>query len=219
MRSTATRSTSGNADSLYVNLFIPSELNWREKNVRVTQVTRFPDEPVTRLTVHVARPTKFALRVRHPSWCAAATVAVNGRGTVASRSAGSYIALDRTWRDGDTVEVRLPMALSLQPLPNTAGIAALMYGPLVLAGRLGTEGLTPGADIIVNERKSGEMLDKPIALPRLAVNASTVAQRVRRNASDNVSFSARGGEPEREIELVPYHRIAHERYTLYWNVG
>jgi len=63
-----------------------------------------------------------------------------------------------------------------------------MHGPLVLAGRLGTEGLSPGADLIVNERTSGTMLNIPMETPRLGAS----------------------------IELVPWHRIAHERYTLYW---
>jgi hypothetical protein len=84
------------------------------------------------------------------------------------------------------------MRRHLQPLPNAPGLAAVMNGPIVLAGRLGTEGLSAGADLIVNERDSGKMLDIPIATPKLAEST--------------------------DVELVPWYRIAHERYTLYWSV-
>jgi hypothetical protein len=80
------------------------------------------------------------------------------------------------------------MQRRLEPLPTAPEFVAVMQGPIVLAGRMGTKGLTPGADIIVNERTSGDMLNEPMDVPTLT--------------------------PERE--LVPYYRIAHERYNLYW---
>jgi hypothetical protein len=206
------------ADSLYVNLFIPSELNWAKKNLRVTQTTNFPDEASTQLTLHVEAPTNFILRIRHPAWCARATVAVNGRRAVTSHEAGRFIELKRTWRDGDVVDVQIPMHLHLAPLPHARDIVAVMYGPLVLAGRFGTEGIAPGADIIVNERTSGEMLNVPMELPRLNVTAASLNQRVKHRGAGTLVFTARARQPNREIELVPYHRIAHERYTLYWKL-
>jgi uncharacterized protein len=180
--------------SLYVNLFVASELRWASKNLRLTQTTRFPDEDSTRLVVHVAAPTRLTLKIRHPSWCSRVTVSVNGHRETISRTAGRYIDIERVWRDGDTVAVHLPMERRLEPLPNAPHLVAMMYGPLVLAGRLGTAGLSPGADIIVNERTSGDMLNIPMEVPSLARTQS-------------------------EIELVPWHRIAHERYTLYFRSG
>jgi DUF1680 family protein len=174
--------------SLYVNLFIASELSWAEKNLRVTQTTRFPDEESTRLLVHASAPTRLRLKIRHPSWCSRPTVTVNGHSHTVANGPSRYIDIDRTWRDGDVVDVQLPMQRRLEPLPNAPNLVAVMHGPLVLAGRLGTEGLSPGADLIVNERTSGTMLNIPMDTPRLGAN----------------------------IELVPWHRIAHERYTLYW---
>ena len=178
--------------SLYVNLFIASELRWAEKNLRITQTTRFPDEDSTRLVIHTGAPRRLNLKMRYPSWCADATVTVNDRRQVIRSKPGQYIDLDRTWQDGDVVHLRLPMRRQLQPLPNAPNLAAVMNGPIVLAGRLGTEGLSPGADLMVNERESGKMLDKPIQTPRLAES--------------------------KDIELVPWYRIAHERYTMYWRV-
>ena len=206
------------ADSLYVNLFIPSELNWREKGLRVTQTTRFPEEALTKLTVHAGQPVKIKLKIRHPGWCERSVVSVNGRVIAESKRSGRYISIDRVWRDGDVVDVELPMRLSLKALPNAPGIAALMYGPVVLAARLGTEGLTRGADIIVNERKSGDMLNIPMKLPQLALTAKTLEEKVVRTTGDSLAFSVSATRPGRKLELIPYHRIAHERYNLYWQL-
>jgi uncharacterized protein len=178
------------ADSLYVNLFIASELTWREKELRITQTTQFPEHGSTRLVIHAARPTRLTLKIRHPAWCKLVTATVNGR-AMPRRKSGGYIEIHRTWREGDVVEVSLPMQRHLEPLPTAPGFVAVMQGPLVLAGRMGTKGITPGADIIVNERTSGEMLNEPMDIPKLS--------------------RTRG-----EIELVPYYRVAHERYNLYW---
>lgn len=206
------------ASSLYVNLFMASELNWREKNLRVTQTTKFPDEEVTRLTVHAAGPTQMVMKVRHPAWCQKLTLSVNGRERRVSTESSTYVDIDRTWRDGDVVEVRVPMRLRLEPLPNAPDLAAVMYGPIVLAGRFGTEGLTSGADIIVNERTSGEMLNIPMAIPELPLRARQLRERMKRTAAAGLSFTVRAKQPARDIELVPYHAIAHERYNLYWRV-
>jgi uncharacterized protein len=200
--------------SLYVNLFIASELRWAEKNLRITQTTSFPDEDSTRLVVRAGAPVQMRLKIRHPSWCSRAIVSVNGRREILSRAPGRYIEIHRTWRDGDVVDVQLPMQLLLQPLPNAPDLVAVMYGPIVLAGRFGTAGLSPGADIIVNERKSGDMLNLPMDVPQLAASA-----RIKRASGRVLRFSARALHPDREIELVPWHRIAHERYTLYWRLG
>jgi DUF1680 family protein len=178
------------ATSLYVNLFVASELSWQAKNLRITQETRFPDEDATRLVFHADASQRLNLKIRHPSWCSRVTVSVNGHRERVSRTAGGYIEIERTWRDGDRVDVALPMERRLERLPHAPNLAAVMSGPLVLAGRLGTAGLAPGADIIVNERTSGEMLNRPMEVPPLATST--------------------------QVELAPWHRIAHERYTLYW---
>ncbi|MEO8315202.1 MAG: beta-L-arabinofuranosidase domain-containing protein [Pseudomonadota bacterium] len=202
------------AGSLYVNLFIASELTWTGKKLRITQTTTFPDEEVTRLRFHAAAPTRLNLKIRHPSWCSRATVKINGRQRAIGNTPGRYVEVDRTWRDGDVVEVHLPMRLRLEPLPNAPEFVAAMYGPIVLAGRLGNEGLSPGADIIVNERKSGDMLNLPMSIPQLRADAP-----ISRTSAPSLSFMARALQPDRGIELVPWHRIAHERYALYWNLA
>ena len=204
---------------LYVNLFIASRLRWRERGVRITQTTRFPQAPRTQLEIATDKPTSFALRIRQPGWSSGATVRINGREERTHRTPGRYIELSRAWRNGDRIDVDLSMQLRLEPLPAANDIAALMYGPLVLAGRLGIAGLTPGADVIVNERQSGDMLNLPRELPVWRLDRARLQEFVERDATRPLTFRAKGVAEFPRLELIPYHAIAHERYNLYWKLA
>jgi Uncharacterized protein conserved in bacteria len=197
-------------DSLYVNLFIPSTVEWKEKNLELKQTTRFPDEEVTRFGVALHRPMKLALNIRHPSWCPELTVSVNGRTVETSNTSGRYVGIERVWRDGDQLEVKLPMSLRSEPLPGSTSTIAFLYGPIVLAGRLGTKGLSPGADIIVNERTTGDVLNDEVAVPKVEGSANEAVTSMKRTGP--LSFEMNG------VGLIPYFRIAHERYTIYWDL-
>jgi DUF1680 family protein len=204
--------------ALYVNLFIPSTLRWRERRLTVTQTTRFPDEEATRLTISAASPARAAIHVRHPSWCRALDVRVNGRPHLTSHEPGRFVAIERRWRDGDVIDVRLPMTLRTVSLPGTTDVVAIAYGPIVLAGLLGRDGITPGADLIVNERESGSMLDQHVDVPVLVGAPDTLVARIEREPGTALAFRTVGLGRPGDVKLVPYHRVAHERYALYWSV-
>ncbi len=206
-------------DTLHLAQYLASELSWHDKGLRISQVTAFPDRAASRLLVRAPRPTAFTLRLRHPGWCHKLTVKVNGQTMIDSREPGRWIDLPRSWRDGDQVDIDLPMHLHLAPLPGARDIAAVMYGPMVLAARLGTEGLRPGDDLIENERSSGDVLalPQPVPLPRLALGEGGLEAAVRRGAAP-LSFRVAGPAPAAEIELVPYHQLHHERTSLYWQL-
>jgi DUF1680 family protein len=204
------------AASLYVNLFVPSVVQWREAGLSVTQTTRFPDAGTARLAIAARRPVPATIHVRHPGWCARATIRVNGRDASTSATPGSYVALTRTWRDGDVVDVQLPMTVRAEPLPGAPDTIALLYGPIALAGVFGREGIAPGADIIRNERESGSMLNDPIEVPVLAAAPADVARHVERVGDGPLAFRTVGIGRPREARLVPYAAVAHERYTIYW---
>jgi hypothetical protein len=110
------------------------------------------------------------------------------------------------------------MQLHVIPLPHSNDVVALMYGPIVLAARLGSEGIAPGADIIVNERKSGEMLNVKMELPQLSFQANEVNAKIQRSAPEKLAFNVKAQQPSGDIELIPFYRIAHERYSLYWQL-
>ena len=209
------------AETLYVNLFLASTLNWRERGITLTQSTRFPDADTTRLEFTRTLPQPLMLAIRQPGWCAAMTVTVNGKRKIVSRRPGSYYMLDRTFRTGDVVEVRLPMALKVEPLPNTPANssrewAALMYGPIVLAGKFGTAGLTPGSQLIVNERESGNMLEADVAIPRWTKPLGELATHTTRTDASILKFQTTGFDGGASVELIPWFRLTHERYNLYW---
>ncbi len=203
-------------DTLLVNLFIASTLQWRERGLTVRQDTRFPDSDGTRLTVLGTASADTALALRHPSWCDVMTVRV-ARRTLRSRKPGTYFQLPQRVRAGDIIEVRTPMTLGLEPLPNDTNHAALTYGPIVLAARLGTKGLTPGSQLIVNERQSGEMLNEAVDIPRWTKPLEELLANTRRRDGDHLRFTTRGFDGGQSVELIPWFRLTHERYNLYWN--
>jgi DUF1680 family protein len=204
--------------ALYVNLFIPSTLTWKEQGLTITQTTRFPDEETTRLTLAARAPVRTTLKIRHPAWCAGMSVSVNGRPWAAASEPGSYLPVEREWRTGDVVDVRVPMTLRTEPLPGAPDLVAIVYGPIVLAGRLGSEGIAPGADIIRNERTIGDVLNTPVDVPVLVGDPRRVVERIERVPGVPLAFRTVGLGRPRDVSLIPYHRIAHERYNLYWQV-
>lgn len=202
--------------ALWVNLFVPSAVTWKEKGAVLTQATAFPEAPATTLRWTLRRPTELALKLRHPRWSRTATVLVNGAEAAHSDEPGSYLELARTWRDGDQIELRLVMETAAEWAPAAPDVVAFTYGPLVLAGALGREGLAPGSDIIVNERLYGTYNDTPFTPPTLAGDPEAIAGSIRA-AGKPLEFTVVSAEQE-PVRLIPYHRIAHERYATYWKL-
>src|SRR5262249_33661338 len=131
----------GQSINLWVNLFVASQLAWPDMGLQLEQQTRFPREPVTQLRFKLRKPARLALRIRIPYWIDGGGATLNGKKLESFASPSSYLVLDRTWRDGDVVELSLPMKLHAAPMPDDASLVAAMYGPLVLAGKLGAAGL------------------------------------------------------------------------------
>ena len=122
-------------DAVYVNLYIPSTLNWAHADGRMslTQTSQYPFESSVTFELKAAKPAVFALVFRIPKWAQGASVAVNGRRLSAAVTPGEFMTLHRQWKSGDRVELELPLALRLEPIddqhPNTV---ALLWGPQVL---------------------------------------------------------------------------------------
>lgn len=125
--------------SLFVNLYIASEVNWPEKGIRVTQQTSFPEEQGTTLLVSAAWPIDIDLKLRIPYWAKNGTVKVNGHLVSAFADPASHLVLRGPWKDGDRIELSLPMHLHAAPMPDKDSLQAAMYGPLVLAARFEEE--------------------------------------------------------------------------------
>jgi len=120
--------------SLYVNLYIPSKVEWTERQVMVEQVTDYPKEDHTRLTIKGSG--KFDLNVRVPAWATKGFfVEINGAAQKVEAKPGSYLKISRKWKDGDTVELKMPFQFHLDPVMDQQNIASLFYGPILLAAQ------------------------------------------------------------------------------------
>ena len=129
--------------SIFVNLFIASEVDWPEKGLRLEQQTNFPEEEGTALVFHPQRPIDMTLNIRIPGWATSGgTIRLNGTALPAFSGPGSYLTLPELGRKATAWRFDLPMSLRIETLPGDDTQQAVMYGPLVLAGRLGREGLT-----------------------------------------------------------------------------
>ncbi|MCT7356641.1 glycoside hydrolase family 127 protein [Streptomyces sp. 15-116A] len=150
--------------ALYVNLYSRSELTWAEKGITVTQATHYPEEQGSTLTIGEGRAA-FTLLLRVPSWATAGfRVTVNGRTVPGDPRPGSYFAVSRTWRGGDTVRISVPFRLRVEKALDDPGLQALFYGPVTLAARrAGTEQLELG--LYRNAGLSGDLLPSLTPVP------------------------------------------------------
>jgi uncharacterized protein len=129
-----------NANTLYVNLFIPSVLTWPGRGITVRQETTYPEASTTRLTI--TGSGVIDLRIRIPSWTSGAQIRVNGTLQSVATTPGTYAAINRTWASGDVVDVSLPMTLTRESTPDNASVQGVKHGPIVLAGAYGTNNLS-----------------------------------------------------------------------------
>jgi DUF1680 family protein len=134
--------------TLFVNLFIPSTLDWKERGLKLDLETQFPFGGQVALTVSKAPAKEAALALRLPGWAENPTIKLNGQRTVFDQRNG-YAVLNRRWRAGDRIELRLPMRLKAEPTPDNPRMIAFTHGPVVLAADLdgptpAWEGPTPG---------------------------------------------------------------------------
>ncbi len=201
-------------NSIFVNLFIPSEVRWEEKGLTLRQETRFPESSGTLLTLRTKRPVTLALKIRVPKWSSrGARVTINGKETGVTSSPGSYLILERSWKDGDKIDVKYHMALHLHPMPDNPSMAAIMYGPLVLAGKVET---TPLADTLRYGSYGPTMA--PVLSPVLVTGKRDVDSWVERVPGKPLTFRTEGVGVPRDVELVPLGEIEGERYAVYWNL-
>jgi len=130
-------------DTLDVNLFVPSKLNWREKGVKVEQITDFPSTEISKIVVRTEKPKQFTLKVRVPGWTpdGAMHVAVNGKDAKQPTAPSSWVYITRKWKDGDVVDLSMPFDIALEPLPNAPQYVAIMRGPVLMAANVGTDDL------------------------------------------------------------------------------
>jgi hypothetical protein len=205
-------------DRLWVNVYAPSTAEWKAAGVRVTMDTEFPAGPATTLTVDARAPHTFTLALRRPSWAERGFgVSVNGEAVANLPPPGAYVEIPRQWKTGDTVRIAAPMTLRLERLADNSKRAAVMLGPLVLAGDLGPapkrgddgDGDGPrtvagDAPVLVTDRPVDQWLT-PIEGRPNSFRTKGIARRVSNQESVDVEFQ-------------PFYQIHRRTYAAYWDV-
>jgi DUF1680 family protein len=199
-------------DGVLVNLFIPSELTWEEKGLKLRQETKFPEQESTTLTVTAAKPAAMAMKLRIPAWTRGAAVKVNGKPIDVTPTPGSYLTLTRTWKAGDKVELSLPMRLTVEAMPDDPKTQAFLYGPIVLAGDLGSEGLT---EQMLTGPSAPRPQRVPLEIPTFKTTSADPASWIK-PAGAPLTFRTTG--QSRDVTLVPLNSLFGKRYSVYWQV-
>jgi DUF1680 family protein len=198
-------------DSLYVNLYIDSQLEWPEKELHLKQETRFPEEHGTTITVNTKNPVKLGINLRLPYWAQGGSVKINGTTLSAFASPSSYLTLNRVWKPGDTIELSLPMGLHIDSMPDNEHVQAAMYGPLVLAGRF---------EPVPKEMSYGDYEPKPgeqKKVPDIVADAGKPTAWIEPDGKQPLTFHTVG--QAQATTMVPLYQIIHDRYAVYWNVN
>jgi len=197
-------------NSIFVNLYIASDLNWPEMGIRLSQRTSFPEEQGTTLTVSAAKPVDVDLKLRIPYWAKNGAVKVNGRTVPAFADASSYFVLRGPWANGDRIELSLPMHLHPAPMPDNESLQAVMYGPLVLAARFDVE---PRGKWY----RHYQAQTKQEPAPSLQFNGKVSdPSSWLQQADGKLAFST--VSQQNPVTFVPLSSILHERYFVYHEV-
>lgn len=209
-----------NKNSLFVNLFIPSVLKWKEKNMTVKQETAFPSKNNIKLTINTTSSEVIPVNIRYPQWATeGAMLLINGVKQRITVKPGNYIALNRKWKDGDIIEVAFDLPLKVTSTPDNPKVVAVTYGPIVLAAELGA------ADMIA---------PAPFSNPKLYNDYYTYDYHVPASVSNKLDYSSK--ELQKSIlkvkdddllfkikddnkTLKPISSIHRQRYTIYWELN
>ena len=208
-------------DTLYVNLFIPSRLTWKEKKITLVQETRFPDEEQIRFRVEKSKKKAFSLKLRYPCWAKGASVSVNGKVQETNAQPGEYLTIHRKWKAGDEITLNMPMQVALEQIPDRENFYAFMYGPIVLASPTGTENMD---GLYADDSRGGHIAHgKQISLqeiPMLIGSAASLPQSLRRINDDLVAFTYTGSvypAQKEALKLIPFFRLHDSRYAVYFH--
>lgn len=204
-------------DALYVNLFVASELNWKDRKMVIRQQTAFPYAETSVVEVAKGKGT-FILKVRKPSWCENFTV--KGVGFDAdSYEENGFVCMKRKWKKGDQVKISMPMHAYIKPMINVPQYVAIMYGPILLGMKTGTEDMR---SLIADDSRFGQYaggkklpLNKaPILLPK---HLNDIAKDLKPISGKPLHFKL-GTRMENAIEgeLQPFFEIHDSRYMMYW---
>jgi len=187
--------------SLFINLFIPSKLNWKEKNITVTQHTTYPENGTTSIIISAKKPVTFPVKIRQPWWAQTdAVIKLNGKVFKAEKDASGFLVINKKWSDNDKIDISFNMSLYTESMPDNKNRVALLYGPLVLAGNLGDT-----------------MPDPIYGTPVLLTDNRNVSDWVVKDASQPLTFHTKNTGKPFDVTLTPFYKNIDNHYSVYWD--
>jgi hypothetical protein len=191
-------------DKLWVNLYVPSTAKWEAAGADLAMETDFPEGESATLKLTLKTPKQLTLALRRPSWADEGfTVRINGQAVKDLTKPGSYIEIKRKWSNGDTVAVTLPKTLRLEPVPDNPKVAAVMWGPLALAGDLGPDNRSGGRSAQAGSVPVFVTAERPLTDWLKAVPGKPGV------------FRSNGVGRESDVEFVPFYRLHRRTYSVY----
>lgn len=209
-------------NELVVNLFIASELTWKETGMVFTQETSFPEKESTKIIVNTEKSKKMKISFRCPEWIDKDKVSflVNGKNVEVVLNDG-YYTLDRKWDDGDKIEMSLPMNIRTVQLPDKSSYYSFMYGPIVLAADLGKERLDGQ---FADDSRGGHIASGPQlplqGIPVIVGDEDSIISKIKKVSPDKLEFKLYGTYPLRYEGMIlkPFYKTHECRYMVYWEV-
>lgn len=208
-------------DQLYVNLFIPSTLEWGDINIE--QSTSFPDEEGTSVIVtsKKGKNKKFTLNIRVPEWVneGELSLTINGK-TEKVNIADGYVKVSRSWKDGDKLHISMPMHLRAIDMPDNSHNYSFLYGPIVLASRMGTQRQD---GMFADDSRGGHIAQGPRLplqnMPVVVGSTEDILSHITKT-DGKMEFTLKGVSPDNYegMKLEPFYRIHESRYMAYWPV-
>ncbi|MCH5599598.1 glycoside hydrolase family 127 protein [Niabella ginsengisoli] len=187
---------------LYVNLFIPSVLNWKEKGVTITQQTKFPESDVVNIQIQTQNPQTFPVLIRHPKWASAGVdIYVNEQKQSVKKGSDGYISISRKWKDNDQIKVVAKMNLYTESMPDNKNRIAMLYGPVVLSGLLGKE-----------------LKDPLMVSPVWVSNKEQLLAHTKPVADKPLLFRTAGVGQPFDVTLQPFYKTYDQHYSVYWDL-
>lgn len=212
-------------DGVYVNLFVPSELNWKDKKVKITQFTDFPEQEGSTLIINPSEATQFKLFIRYPSWVAPGEMQIlcNGVDYAKGAKPSSYIEIDRKWGKNDKVEIKTPMHVRIEELPNLPNAISVMRGPILLCTKTGTENM-PG--LIAGSGRWEHIAHGPLMsvfdTPYIIGERSDILNKLNNMkpvAGKSFTYIASDlfiQEQYKDLHFEPFYNIHDSRYMMYF---
>jgi DUF1680 family protein len=186
---------------LYINLFIPSEINWKTRNATIKLETGFPYDNKVSVSVSLNKSQDFTILIRQPQWTKAGVIVnVNGKPAKVIANASGYLEINRTWNNNDKIEIILPMELHIDSMPDNADRIAFLYGPIVLAADLGDSLPDPvfGTPVLLTDNRNIKDWIKPVDIKKLI-------------------FETKGIGQPKDVTLKPFYTLYNKYYSVYFD--